>query len=160
MLDIFSPKLEEITKEKAGYVLAAKEDKENRHNLKETDEERYEAFLHNLTHPFMEIVRREAKEYAKMGKTFVLRNRIAVLIDDTDSIEYSLYYNNGDPWRQSGEALIGRYLKEKYPDLDIALRGTTCSGLNLLLEAAPNNFKWIRDALAEKAEKATRKKAV
>lgn len=155
MKNIFDDELDNKVKEKAGYILVSEEDNENRHALKKSDEDYYKDFLYDREHPFYQILDREARKYIRTGELFVIRPIIIILINDKNSTEYKLFINNGDKWRQSGEALIGRFLKEKYPDLNIALRGTTCKGLKFLLEAYPDRFNWIRNKLIEKAEEAT-----
>ena len=84
MIDIFSKSVVESSEERAGSLLAKKDMKEERHDLKKTDEDVFNDFIHNIEHPFMSVLRREASKYAQTGSAFVVRNRISVLIDDED----------------------------------------------------------------------------
>ena len=151
--DIFSNDVIIASEERAGSLLAKKDLTEERHSLKKTDEDVFEDFLHNIDHPFMTVLRREAAKYAKTGNPFVVRNRISVLIDNEDSDERVLYYNNGDTWRQSGDALVGKYLKELYPDLFMPGMKFGCKGEQIMLDSYPDNFEWVREVYRERAQK-------
>ena len=153
MIDIFSRSVAESAEERAGSLLSRKDLKEERHAKKKTDEDVFDDFIHNIEHPFMTVLRREAAIYAKTGEPFVVRNRISVLIDDPESDERALYYNNGDTWRQSGDALVGKYLKELFPDLNMPGMKFGCKGEQIMLDTYPDNFKWVRDEYKRRAEK-------
>lgn len=156
MIDIFSKEFADSTEERAGSILAQKDLKEERHELKKTDEEVFNDFLHNVSHPFMSVLRKEARLYAETGEPFVVWVRINVLIDDRESDAFSLYYNGGDTWRQSGNALIGKYLKELFPGLLIPRMKFGCKGEQLMLDAYPNNFAWVREEYMKRARKETK----
>ena len=156
-IDIFSKGFSDSIEERAGSLLAKKDLKEERHELKKTDEDVFNDFLHNAGHPFMAVLKKEAAKYAETGLAFVTRNRISVLIDDEDSDERTLYYNGGDTWRQSGDALIGKLLKELYPDLYIPSMKYGCKGEQLMLDAYPDHFMFVRE---EYKKRAAKKKAV
>ena len=151
--DIFSNDVVIASEERAGSLLAKKDLTEERHSLKKTDEDVFKDFLHNIDHPFMTVLRREAAKYAKTGNPFVVRSRISVLIDNEDSDERVLYYNNGDTWRQSGDALVGKYLKELYPDLFMPGMKFGCKGEQIMLDSYPDNFEWVREVYRERAQK-------
>lgn len=151
-MNIFSNEVIQKSEESAGNILAKKDLCEERHNLKKTDEDVFADFLHNVTHPFMTVLREEAKNYSSTGDAFVVHNRIAVLIDDSDSEEFLLYHNDGDVWRQSGNALIGKYLKELYPSLYMPGMKYGCKGEKLLLEKYPDNFAWVREIYKKRAK--------
>ena len=151
-MDIFGEEMLNLAKEKAGNLLARKDLQKERHSKKKTDEDIYNDFLHNVTHPFMTVLRREAEKYQETGEAFVVRSRIAVLIDDEDSDERALYYNGGDTWRQSGDALVGKFLKELYPDLYMPGMKFGCKGEKLMLDACPGRFQWVRDVYKKRAE--------
>ena len=153
MIDIFSKTVVESAEERAGSLLAKKDLNEERHDMKKTDEDVFEDFIHNIEHPFMTVLRREAARYAHTGAAFVVRNRISVLIDDDNSDAHALYYNNGDTWRQSGDALVGKYLKELYPDLHMPGMKFGCKGEQIMLDTYPENFEWVREVYRKRAEK-------
>ena len=153
MIDIFSKSVVESSEERAGSLLAKKDMKEERHDLKKTDEDVFNDFIHNIEHPFMSVLRREASKYAQTGSAFVVRNRISVLIDDEDSDERALYYNDGDTWRQSGDALVGKYLKELYPELYMPGMKFGCKGEQIMLDTYPENFAWVREVYKKRAQK-------
>lgn len=152
-IDIFSKDFSESLEERAGSLLAKKDLKEERHDLKKTDKDVFEDFLHNANHPFMTVLKREASRYANSGAAFVVRSRISVLIDDEGSDERALYYNNGDTWRQSGDALIGKLLKELYPDLRMPGMKFGCKGEQLMLDAYPDRFMFVREEYKKRAAK-------
>ena len=153
MVDIFSDSVLNTVEERAGSLLAQKDLKEERHEKKKTDEDVYNDFLHNVGHPFMDVLVKEAAKYERSGDAFIIQKRIAVLIDDENSDERYLYYNNGDTWRQSGDALVGKYLKERFPDLYTPGMKFGCKGEQLLLDAYPERFGWVRDVYKKRAEK-------
>lgn len=159
-MDIFSNEIIEKSEELAGNILAKKDLGEERHSLKKTDEDVYNDFLHNISHPFMSVLRKEAERYSKNGDAFVVQNRIAVLTDDSDSEEWLLYHNDGDTWRQSGNALIGKYLKEIYPGLHTPGMKFGCKGEKLLLDAYPTKFTWVREVYKKRANKVGNKEAM
>lgn len=154
MINIFSSEVIQKSEETAGNVLTKKDLAEERHGLKKTDEEVFADFIHNITHPFMTVLRKEAQKYSGSGDAFVVQNRIAVLTDDPDSEEWFLYHNNGDTWRQSGNALIGKYLKEIFPGLYMPGMKFGCKGEKILLDKYPDNFAWVRDIYKKRANKA------
>lgn len=156
-MDIFSNEVIEKSEELAGNILTKKDLGEERHSLKKTDEDVYNDFLHNISHPFMSVLRKEAERYSKNGDAFVVQNRIAVLTDDSDSEEWLLYHNDGDTWRQSGNALIGKYLKEVYPGLHTPGMKFGCKGEKLLLDAYPTRFAWVREVYKKRASKVSNK---
>jgi len=151
--DIFSKDFSDFMEERAGSLLAKKDLKEERHDLKKTDEDVFNDFLHNAGHPFMTVLKKEAERYAKTGAAFVVRSRISVLIDDEDSDERALYYNDGDTWRQSGDALIGKLLKEYYPELKMPGMKFGCKGEQLMLDAYPDHFAFVREEYKKRAAK-------
>lgn len=153
MIDIFSKEFAASTEERAGGLLAQKDLKEERHDLKKTDEEVFNDFLHNVSHPFMHVLREEARQYEATGEPFVVRTRINVMIDNRDSDAFTLYYNGGDTWRQSGDALIGKFLKEIFPELYIPRMKFGCKGEQLLLDSYPDNFAWVREEYLKRARK-------
>ena len=153
MIDIFNSSVIDSVEERAGSLLAKKDLKEERHDLKKTDEDVFNDFLHNVEHPFMHVLFKEAEKYAETGDAFVLRRRISVLIDDDLSDEHLLYYNDGDTWRQSGDALIGKHLKELYPDLYMPGIKFGCKGEQLMLDAYPDKFGWVREVYKKRAQK-------
>ena len=152
-MDIFSREFSENLDERAGAVLAQKDTKEERHDLKKTDEEIFEDFKHNIEHPFMSVLLRDAEYCMRTGKAFVVHKRIAILTADEDGDGYALYYNNNDAWRQSANALIGKYIQEKYPELYMPGMRLGVKGLQLLLDAYPNRFMEVRAELRKRAEK-------
>lgn len=152
-MDIFSNEVVQKSEEIAGNILSKKDLSEERHNLKKTDEDIFEDFMHNVIHPFMTVLREEAERYSINGDAFVVQNRIAVLTDDSDSEAWLLYHNDGDTWRQSGNALIGKYLKELYPNLYMPGMKFGCKGEKLLLEKYPDKFSWVRDIYKKRANK-------
>ena len=153
MIDIFSTSIIESAEERAGSLLAQKDLKEERHDKKKTDEDVFNDFLHNVEHPFLNVLVNEAKKYAKTGDAFILNKRIAVLTDDETSDATYLYYNQGDTWRQSADALIWKYLKECFPALYTPGMKFGCKGEQLLLDAYPNNFAWVREVYKKRAQK-------
>jgi len=152
MIDIFSTSVQNHIEERAGSLLAQKDLKEERHEKKKTDEDVFNDFLHNVEHPFMDVLVKEAAKYERSGDAFIIQKRIAVLIDDEDSDERYLYYNQGDTWRQSADALIGKYLKERFPDLYTPGMKFGCKGEQLLLDAYPDNFGWVREVYKKRAK--------
>lgn len=152
-VDIFSDAFVGSLEERAGSILKQKDLKEERHDLKKTSKEVFDDFMHNVTHPFMTVLRKEAARYAKSGAAFSIHNRIPVLIDDEESDERALYYNDGDTWRQSGNALIAKYLKELYPELHTPGMKFGCMGEQELLDAYPGRFQWVRDIYQKRAKK-------
>ena len=153
MIDIFSKSVADSVEERAGSLLAQKDLKEERHDKKKTDEDVFNDFLHNVEHPFMDVLVKEAEKYARSGDAFVIQKRIAVLTDDEQSDATYLYYNQGDTWRQSADALIGKYLKERFPDLYTPGMKFGCKGEQLLLDAYPDNFLWVREVYKKRAQK-------
>ena len=153
MIDIFSTSITEAVEERAGHLLAVKDLQEERHDKKKTDEDVFNDFLHNVEHPFMNVLVKEAEKYASSGDAFVIQKRIAVLTDDEAGDARYLYYNQGDTWRQSADALIGKYLKERFPDLYTPGMKFGCKGEQLLLDAYPDNFKWVREVYKKRAQK-------
>ena len=153
MIDIFDTSVRNLAEERAGCLLAQKDLKEERHEKKKTDEDVFNDFLHNVEHPFMDVLMKEAGKYEQSGDAFIVQKRIAVLIDDENSDERYLYYNQGDTWRQSADALIGKYLKELYPSLYTPGMKFGCKGEKLLLEAYPDRFGWVRDVYKKRAHK-------
>ena len=152
-MDIFSKSYFDSVEERAGSLLAKKDLQEERHDKKKTDEDVFNDFLHNVEHPFMKILVNEAEKYAKTGDAFIVQKRIAVLTDDETGDARYLYYNHGDTWRQSADALIGKYLKERFPDLYTPGMKFGCKGEQLLLDAYPDNFEWVRDVYRKRANK-------
>ena len=153
MIDIFSKSVIDSVEESAGSLLAQKDLKEERHDKKKTDEDVFNDFLHNVEHPFMNVLMKEAERYAKSGDAFIVQKRIAVLTDDENGDARYLYYNQGDTWRQSADALVGKYLKERFPDLYTPGMKFGCKGEKLLLAAYPKNFVWIREIYKKRAQK-------
>ena len=153
MIDIFSTSVTEAVEERAGHLLAVKDLQEERHDKKKTDEDVFSDFLHNVEHPFMNVLVKEAEKYARTGDAFIIQKRIAVLTDDEDSDARYLYYNQGDTWRQSADALIWKYLKERFPDLYTPGMKFGCKGEQLLLDAYPDNFLWVREVYKKRAQK-------
>ena len=153
MIDIFGNSVLEHVEERAGSLLAQKDLKEERHGKKKTDEDVFNDFLHNVQHPFMDVLLKEAAKYARSGDAFIIQKRIAVLIDNETSDERYLYYNQGDTWRQSADALIWKYLKECFPALYTPGMKFGCKGEQLLLDAYPNNFAWVREVYKKRAQK-------
>ena len=153
MIDIFSKSVIDSAEERAGSILTQKDLKEERHSLKKTDEDVFNDFIHNIQHPFMTVLRKEAAKYALTGDAFVVRNRISVLIDNPDSDEHALYHNDGDTWRQSGDALVGKYLKETFPGLFMPGMKYGCKGEQMMLDAYPDRFNWVREEYRKRAEK-------
>lgn len=153
MIDIFSTSVIDSVEERAGSLLAQKDLKEERHDKKKTDEDVFNDFLHNVEHPFMDVLVKEAERYSRSGDAFIVQKRIAVLTDDENSDARYLYYNQGDTWRQSADALIGKYLKERFPDLYTPGMKFGCKGEKLLLDAYPNNFEWVREVYRKRAKK-------
>lgn len=151
-MDIFDRKEIEASEERAGANLLKEDLKEKRHSLKKTDEDIFEDFKHNLDHPFMDIIRSNAARYEKSGEAFTLRNRIVFIIE-TDSSAKQIYYNDGDVWRTSGEALITKYLKEIFPGLIIPRMEYGVKGEQLMLDAYPDHFDWIREERIRRANK-------
>ena len=152
-MNIFSNEVIQKSEETAGNILTKKDLDEERHSLKKTDENVFDDFMHNVTHPFMTVLRKEASKFSNSGDAFVVQKRIAVLTDDSDSEEWLLYYNNGDTWRQSGNALIGKYLKELYPGLYMPGMKFGCKGEQLLLDKYPDKFAWVREVYKKRASK-------
>ncbi len=152
-MGIFDNSILDIAQEKAGSLLAKKDLQAERHSKRKSDEDVFNDFIHNVEHPFMTVLRREAAKYAETGEAFVVRNRISVLIDKEDGDERMLYYNCGDTWRQSGDALIGKYLKELYPNLYMPGMKFGCKGEKIMLETYPDNFQWVRDVYKKRAQK-------
>ena len=64
-----------------------------------------------------------------------------------------MYHNDGDTWRQSANALIGKYIHEKFPDLSMPGMKLGVKGLQQLLDAYPDRFKSVREELRKRAEK-------
>lgn len=153
MIDIFSKSVTDSVEERAGSLLAQKDLKEERHDKKKTDEDVFNDFLHNVEHPFMNVLVKEAEKYARSGDAFVIQKRIAVLTDDETGDARYLYYNQGDTWRQSADALIGKYLKERFPALYTPGMKFGCKGEQLLLDAYPENFMWVREVYKKRAQK-------
>lgn len=153
MIDIFSKSVTDSVEERAGSLLAQKDLKEERHEKKKTDEDVFNDFLHNVEHPFMSVLVKEAERYAGSGDAFVIQKRIAVLTDDETSEARYLYYNQGDTWRQSADALVGKYLKERFPDLYTPGMKFGCKGEQLLLDAYPDKFAWVREVYKKRAQK-------
>lgn len=153
MIDIFGANIDSVTEERAGSLLAKKDLEKERHGKKKTDEDVFNDFLHNVEHPFMNVLLKEAKKYALTGDAFIVQKRIAVLIDDENSDERYLYYNQGDTWRQSADALIAKYLKELYPGLYTPGMKFGCKGEKLLLDAYPDRFGWVREQYIKRAQK-------
>jgi len=156
-VDIFSQDFDESARERAGRILEQKDLQEERHGRKKTDEDVFNDFIHNVEHPFMLTLMREAARYERTGLAFVLRSRIAVLIDDKESDEYALYHNDGDTWRQSGEALVLKYLKERFPELKTPGMKFGCKGEKQMLDAYPGRFGWVRQIYKERALKGENK---
>ena len=129
-----------------------KDEQEARHSLKKTDEEIYEDFEFDREHPFMALLDKVAAKYAQTGEPFVLHKRIAVLTDDSESTAFSLYFNDGEVWRQSGNALITKYLVEHHPGLNVPKLHLMTKGTKLLLDAYPDGYEWIRSACKERLE--------
>ena len=152
MIDIFSKSVTDSVEERAGSLLAQKDLKEERHDKKKTDEDVFNDFLHNVEHPFMDILVKEAERYARSGDAFIIQKRIAVLIDDENSDERYLYYNQGDTWRQSADALVGKYLKERFPGLYTPGMKFGCKGEQFLLDAYPDKFAWVREVYKKRAQ--------
>ena len=153
MIDIFSKSVIDSVEERAGSILAQKDLKEERHDKKKTDEDVFNDFLHNIEHPFMDVLVKEAKRCAISGDAFVIQKRITVLIDDETGDARYLYYNQGDTWRQSADALVGKYLKERFPDLDTPGMKFGCKGEQIMLDMYPENFEWVREIYRKRAEK-------
>ena len=153
MIDIFSKSVTDSVEERAGSLLAQKDLKEERHDKKKTDEDVFNDFLHNVEHPFMDVLVKEAERYARSGDAFIIQKRIAVLTDDETSDARYLYYNQGDTWRQSADALVGKYLKERFPNLYTPGMKFGCKGEQLLLDAYPDNFAWVREVYKKRAQK-------
>ena len=153
MIDIFDTNIQSNAEERAGRILAQKDLQKERHEKKKTDEDVFDDFLHNVNHPFMDVLMKEAKKYARTGDAFIVQKRIAVLIDNESSDERYLYYNQGDTWRQSADALIGKYLKELNPELYTPGMKFGCKGEKLLLDAYPDRFGWVRDVYKKRAQK-------
>lgn len=151
-MDIFSESVFDIAEQRAGYVLAKKDEKKRRGNLKKTDRQVYDDFLHNVTHPFATVLKKDAAEHVASKKPYVLRSRISVLTDNRDGNAFALYHNEGDTWRQSGEALFSKYLQELYPNLIMPKLKLGVKGLKLLLDAYPDKFTAIREKLKERAK--------
>lgn len=153
MLDIFSTSIQDLVNEKAGSVLAKKDLRAERSEKKKTDEAVYEDFLFDIQHPFMSILMGEARKFAATGEAFIVRTRIAVMKDNENSDAFALYYNDGETWRQSGEALVWKYLKEIYPTLNTPGMKYGCKGEQLLLERNPGHFEWVREVYRKRAGK-------
>lgn len=151
-MDIFSETVFDIAEQRAGYVLAKKDEKKRRGNLKKTDRQIYDDFLHNVTHPFATVLRKDAAEHVAAKKPFVLHSRISILCDNRDGSAFSLYHNDGDTWRQSGNALFSKYLQELYPDLEMPRLQLGVKGLKFLLDAYPDKFSSVREKLKERAK--------
>lgn len=143
--------------EHAGLLLMQKDENEERHNLKKTEEEIFEDFQFNMGHEFMELVKAVAEQYAETGEPFVLYKRIVNMTDDSASDAAYLYYHgvkNGEMWRHSGDALITKWLKDEYPSLNIPRMHLWTKGTRLLLEAYPERFGFIREAAEKRIQKA------
>ena len=155
-IDIFSIGAMNALDERVGGLLAKKDLKEERHEMKKTDEDMFSDCEHNLRHPFMRVLLKDAERYARDGKPWILSRRLQVLIDDEDSDERWIYYNEGDTWRQSANALCWKVIKEMIPDLLTPGMKFGCKGEKELLEAYPDRFKFVRDEYKRRAEKAGR----
>lgn len=153
MIDIFDDGFNSKIEERAGNLLAQKDLKEERHAKKKTEEDVYNDFLHNVEHPFMSVLLKEAEKYSRTGEPFILHRRIAVLIDDENSDERYLYNNNDDVWRQAADALVWKYLKELFPCLNTPGMKFGCKGEKLMLDAFPDRFEWVREVYRKRAQK-------
>ena len=142
----------EAAKERAGMLLLKKEEHEERHKLEKTDEEIYEDFQFDLQHPFMALIDKIAKNFALSGHPFVLHKEISVLTYDTDSVGFTLWYNEGHKWKPSGNALITKWLKDQHPALVIPKMNMVTKGTKLLLDAYPDRFNWLREIFKERME--------
>lgn len=138
--------------ERAGAVLAKNDLSEERHNLKMTDEEAYEAFQHNKDHPFMVIVKADAEAHARIGKPYVLHRRITTM-REIDKEANLLYYNGNDTWNDAGNALVWKYLRETIPGLITPRMKFGCKGEKLLLDNNPGKYSFVRDEYAKRANK-------
>ena len=152
MIDIFSESVFDMAEQRAGYILSKKDEKKRRSSLKKTDKQIFDDFLHNVTHPFATVLKKDAAEHAATGKPFVLHSRISILTDNREGNAFSLYHNEGDTWRQSGNALFSKYLQELYPELEMPKLKLGVKGLKFLLEAYPDKFTAIREKLKERAQ--------
>lgn len=152
MIDIFSGSFLDTARERAGFLLAKKDLKRERGSKKKTDEEIFEDFQHNLYHPFMSVLMKDAFDHLVNQKPFVVHKRITILTSDENSDAFFLYYNEGDTWRASGNALIGKFLKEYYPELQMPNMKLGVKGLQQLLDAYPDHFDDIREELRIRAE--------
>lgn len=157
MLDIFDQSVDDLVNEKIGSVIAKKDLQAERSEKKKTDEDVYEDFLFDRYHPFIGLLIDEAEKFEKTGEAFIVRNRITVL-KETNSHAFELYYNNGETWRQSGEALVWKFLKERFPGLYTPGMKFGCKGEKLLLDDNPGHFEWVREVYRKRAEE--RKKEV
>ena len=151
MIDVFGSGFLDSARERAGYLLAKKDHKKDRGAKSKTDNEVFEDFQHNLFHPFMSVLMKDASEHATSQKPFVVHKRITILTSEEDSDAFFLYHNDGDTWRASGNALIGKYLKEYYPDLQMPGMKLGVKGLQQMLDAYPGHFDDIREELKLRA---------
>jgi len=138
--------------ERAGALLTKKDLSEERHNKSLTSEQVYADFCHNLEHPFLAIIGADAKRYARTGEPFVLHRRITVLTE-TDDEARALYYNEGDTWRISGNALIWKWLRDTYPGLQTPGMRFGTKGEKLLLENNPDRYQFVRDIYKERIKR-------
>ena len=157
MVDIFNNSFFESAKERAGVLLAKKDLQKERGSKRKTDHEIFEDFQHNLYHPFMACVMADASECEKEGKAYVVHKRITILTSNENSDAFFLYYNNGNTWRQSGNALIGKFLDEYFPDLQMPGMKLGCKGVQELLDAYPDHFDELREKLRERADQGEEK---
>lgn len=145
--------------ERAGVLLMQKDEGDERHSLKKTEAEIFEDFLFDKDHPFMSLIEAVAEKYAETGEPFVLYKRIVNMTDDSGSEAFHLYYNGGEIWRHSGDALITKWLKDEYPDLNIPRMHLWTKGTQILLDTYKDRFGYIREA-AEKRIKKAKKEVV
>lgn len=151
MIDVFSGSFLDTARERAGFLLAKKDHQKDRGSKKKTDEEIFQDFEHNLYHPFMSVLMKDAMEHVASQKPFVVHKRITILTSDENSDAFFLYYNEGDTWRASGNALIGKYLKEYFHDLQMPGMKLGVKGLQQMLDAYPGHFDDIREELKIRA---------
>jgi len=149
-MNVFSHEYIETAKEKGGLKLAAQDAMRERHEKKKSEEDYFLDFMHNLNHPFMGFVIASAEKHVKEGSPFVLHAVITVLINTREDARVVFY--QGDAWRNSGNALITKYLKEAYPNLIVPKMQLWTKGTQMLLDAYPDRYVWLRDALKERLE--------
>ena len=149
-MNVFSHEYIEAAKEKSGLRLAAQDAKRERHEKKKPEEDYFLDFMHNLNHPFMGFVIAAAEKHVREEKPFVLHAVITVMINTKEDARRVFF--QGGAWRNSGNALITKYLKEKYPELIVPKMQLWTKGTQMLLDTYPDRYTWLRDALKERLE--------